>query len=149
MMKLFLNKLAIILIIAIMPLAGQGEHSTGEGTAGNESVFKLGFGARSLGMGRAFTGLADDNSAIIFNPAGLYLIERPMVSVFYTNLLMDVTYSFISYVHPTLRAGTFGVAIGGWHAGEIEYTEGDAFSLGQFSFDNYRAYISYGYDVWQ
>lgn len=36
---------------------------------------ELGFGARALGMGGAYTGLADDYSAIYWNPAGLALMQ--------------------------------------------------------------------------
>jgi hypothetical protein len=36
-------------------------------------------GARANAMGRAFIGVADDNSAAITNPAGLVLLSRPQV----------------------------------------------------------------------
>src|SRR5437867_7665519 len=38
-------------------------------------------GARSLGMGGAFLGLADDASAAEANPSGLTVLRRPEVSV--------------------------------------------------------------------
>src|ERR671931_4826 len=38
-------------------------------------------GARSLGMGGAFLGLADDASAAEANPAGLTILRRPEVSL--------------------------------------------------------------------
>lgn len=38
-------------------------------------------GARSLGMGGAFLGLADDASAIEANPAGLTILRKPEVSI--------------------------------------------------------------------
>src|SRR5512132_4569662 len=38
-------------------------------------------GARSLGMGGAFLGLADDASAVEANPAGLTILRKPEVSV--------------------------------------------------------------------
>ena len=43
----------------------------GDGQAGTESNFHLGFGARAISSGRAFTAVADDPSAIFWNPAGL------------------------------------------------------------------------------
>src|SRR5437879_12547863 len=38
-------------------------------------------GARSLGMGGAFLGLADDASAAEANPAGLTILRKPEISV--------------------------------------------------------------------
>ncbi|MBN1272172.1 MAG: outer membrane protein transport protein [Candidatus Aminicenantes bacterium] len=41
----------------------------------------LGFGARALGMGGAFIALADDITAINFNPAGLAQLLKPEISL--------------------------------------------------------------------
>jgi len=47
-----------------------------------------GFGARAVGMGSAFIGLADDASASEYNPAGLYHLERPEI-IFETSYTVD------------------------------------------------------------
>src|SRR3954454_4961070 len=44
-------------------------------------------GARSLGMGGAFLGLADDASAAEANPAGLTILRKPEVSLEVRNYL--------------------------------------------------------------
>src|ERR1700722_3572912 len=44
------------------------------------SVLDLGVGARALGMGGAFVGLADDSTATYWNPAGLTGIQDCEVS---------------------------------------------------------------------
>jgi long-chain fatty acid transport protein len=44
-------------------------------------------GARSLGMGGAFLGLADDASAAEANPAGLTILRKPEVSLELRNYL--------------------------------------------------------------
>src|SRR4030095_4476567 len=44
-------------------------------------------GARSLGMGGAFLGLADDASAAEANPAGLTILRKPEVSLEVRNSL--------------------------------------------------------------
>src|SRR5678816_4567659 len=40
-------------------------------------------GARSLGMGGAFVAVADDATAVVANPAGLTILQRPEVSAEY------------------------------------------------------------------
>jgi long-subunit fatty acid transport protein len=68
----------LLLIAAALPLAAQNTDI--------ESLSGLQFnfgnpGARSLGMGGAFLGLADDASAAEANPAGLTILRKPEISV--------------------------------------------------------------------
>src|SRR5919106_1786271 len=72
-----MRKLALILLVAL-PLSAQNVDI--EALSGLQ--FNFGNpGARSLGMGGAFLGLADDASAAEANPAGLTILRKPEVSV--------------------------------------------------------------------
>lgn len=55
---------------------------------------ELGFGARALGMGGAYTGVADDYSAVYWNPAGLTQLRKSEMFLDFTHLRInnDVTY---------------------------------------------------------
>src|ERR671924_2065136 len=65
-------------LLAAIPLAAQNTDI--EALAGLQ--FNFGNpGARSLGMGGAFIGLADDASAAEANPAGLTVLRKPEVSI--------------------------------------------------------------------
>src|SRR5687767_5725272 len=46
------------------------------GTSG-AAFLKIAPGARPVGMGEAFTGVADDIHSVYFNPAGLAMIHKP------------------------------------------------------------------------
>src|SRR3954453_7227001 len=75
---------AIVCSLVALPLAAQNTDI--------ESLSGLQFnfgnpGARSLGMGGAFLGLADDASAAEANPAGLTILRKPEVSVEARNYL--------------------------------------------------------------
>jgi hypothetical protein len=61
------------LIGTAVPVFGQGDG----GQLG--STIRMGQGARALAMGSAFTAVADDASAVYFNPAGLTQIGAPGV----------------------------------------------------------------------
>jgi long-subunit fatty acid transport protein len=70
--------LAALLVCAALPVAAQNTDI--------ESLSGLQFnfanpGARALGMGGAFLGLADDASAVEANPAGLTILRRPELSI--------------------------------------------------------------------
>jgi long-subunit fatty acid transport protein len=120
--------------LAVALLAGAGPAAAGDkGLTDSEtfSGFQFNFnnpGARSLGMGGAFVAVADDATAVIANPAGLTILQRPELSgevkftqfrnTFdaYSNTIPDafgqnfdsrtfhdsvVTPSFFSFVYPT------------------------------------------------
>lgn len=61
----------------------------------------LGIGGRALGMGHAFTAVADDGSSIYWNTAGLIQLERSELDIFIGPLLnMKEIYTYISFGSP-------------------------------------------------
>jgi len=76
------SRTAIIVSIALMlvTVSAMAQNTDIESVAGLE--FNFGNpGARSLAMGGAFLGLADDASAAEANPAGLTILRRPEISL--------------------------------------------------------------------
>jgi long-chain fatty acid transport protein len=63
------------------------------GTTAFANGFNLnGTGSKAIGMGGAFIGLADDPSAVFWNPAGLSQTEKTTLYLFETNLIPSGTY---------------------------------------------------------
>jgi len=56
-----------------------------------------GVGSRAISMGGAYVGLADDYSAVFWNPAGLTQINGTSVSLFITDVVPTATYKFDAY----------------------------------------------------
>ena len=56
-----------------------------------------GLGARAASMGGAFVGLADDYTAVFWNPAGLALIQKPTFGLTGELLLPSSTYGFTGF----------------------------------------------------
>lgn len=56
-----------------------------------------GVGSKAIAMGGAFIGLADDYSAVFWNPAGLTQIKKPTLFLFQTDLIPTGTYKFATY----------------------------------------------------
>src|SRR5438874_2367691 len=82
--------LLVLCALAAVPLAAQNTDI--------ESLSGLQFnfgnpGARSLGMGGAFLGLADDASAAEANPAGLTILRKPEISVEIRNYVEQQTFT--------------------------------------------------------
>lgn len=80
-----MRKLAFVLI-ALVAIPAAAQNVDIEALSGLQ--FNFGNpGARSLGMGGAFLGLADDASAAEANPAGLTILRKPEVSIEARNYL--------------------------------------------------------------
>lgn len=72
--------LSLAVVLLPIPAVGGDKGLTNTETF---SGFQFNFnnpGARSLAMGGAFVGLADDATAVIANPAGLVILQRPELS---------------------------------------------------------------------
>ncbi|MBI4061406.1 MAG: PorV/PorQ family protein [Elusimicrobia bacterium] len=74
------------------------------------SFLDIGVGARAIGMGGAYTALADDASAVYWNPAGLSRVEKRELSVSHAELGLGTREDFFAYAHPTGR-GTLAAAM--------------------------------------
>src|SRR6185295_19386651 len=62
---------------------------------------RIGVGARALGMGSAFVGLADDGTAAYWNPAGIATLERHEITAMHAEQFGSIVqYDFLSYVMP-------------------------------------------------
>jgi long-chain fatty acid transport protein len=73
-------------------------------------------GAKSLGLGGSFTGLADDATAVYANPAGLTKLSKPEVSVEYrnwryTNVFQSGTASGQGQLDSSVQAIAFASAV--------------------------------------
>ncbi len=78
---------------------------------GGAAFLKLGVGARALGMGGAFTAVADDATALFWNPAGLTKLEKGEVTGMHAQLSLDRRYDFLGYGGPLKNGkGAWGIS---------------------------------------
>lgn len=102
-----MKKIIITAVLAVF----FGGAALGAGDYGMPGEFlNWGAGARSLGMGKAFTGLADDPSAIYYNPAGLAIQNPLQISLMHVFLFEDTMFDFAAVTYPMQGVGTFGLA---------------------------------------
>jgi hypothetical protein len=91
-----------------------------------------GWGARPVGMGGAFTAIADDSNAPLYNAAGIAQVQWQELSAMYSSLFSGLTLysgnaatggdtthldqSFLSYVSKPTKIGSFGVSWSNFNA---------------------------------
>ena len=64
------------------------------------NFLKIGVGARPIGMGGAFAGVADDINTIYWNPGGLGNIKTAQATVMHLDWFENITCEYIAYVQP-------------------------------------------------
>lgn len=95
------------LFVGGLSLSARAETSFGE--AGD--YLRYGAGARSLGMGGAFTAVADDVSADYWNPAALAFLEEYQFQTMYAPFGMGSDLYYMAFGAPMgTRLGTLGVS---------------------------------------
>jgi hypothetical protein len=103
----------VVLAAAVLAAAGDargGEIFRKVGTAGAQFL-KIGAGARAVGMGEAFVAVADDASAIWWNPAGVARITmdgQSRLTLNHSTWPADISHEFVGY------AFTYGGLPGSW-----------------------------------
>ena len=80
---------------------------------------KNGIGARPLAMGGAFTGLADDESALYHNPAGAAQVHSRAFAASYVNYFGDVNSGYLAFLYPLGENQTAGAALNYFNYGEF------------------------------
>ncbi|QQS35265.1 MAG: PorV/PorQ family protein [Ignavibacteriales bacterium] len=72
----------------------------------------IGVGSRALGMGGAFTGVANDVTASYYNPSGLANLNYPQISLMHAEQFGDlVNYDYVALGIPFKEDMSFGLSI--------------------------------------
>jgi len=142
---LFLSLISYLLsLICLFALdINYGEQKGHAGFPG-EYLTSFSANARALGMGSAYTALADDTAGVYFNPAGLSQLTWRETSFLYSQLFLETQYSFAGYAHPFMKRNVLGVSWIRLGVDDIEKTDFDGSSEGTtFSDVNNTFMISY------
>ena len=109
---------ALIALLSLLLLSAAGLSAEMSGA----SFLKEEQGARALALGSAATALADDINSLSANPGGLNFFVSPEASAMYTKGLLDSYYSYLAYVQPYGKLGTFSASFLLYNGGSIDIT---------------------------
>lgn len=123
--------LSILSLIAITPNALAGDINANAGTS-SFPFLKINIGARAVSMGGAFTGLADDEAALYYNPAGIASYEEKRFIFGYHNYFADMQSGFVGLIKPLSYTKTVGAYISYLNYGEFTQTDEFGTSTGTF-----------------
>ena len=128
---------AVLVTVALLVLgapAALAQASLGGQRAGTASgtFLEIGVGARAVGLGESFVAIANDPSAVYWNPAGLASLQRREVSESHVDWPADIHYDHVTLVLPSRRLGGSVALQFGMLATQMdETTELDPFGTGR------------------
>lgn len=94
---------------------------------------KIGVGARATALGDAFVAIANDPSALYWNPAGLVQFENDEIIFDHNNWVVDINHDFLGGVYHFGESYAIGVALTGLSMDDMPVTtEFAPFGTGEF-----------------
>lgn len=131
----------------LAPPAARAQFTLGEQRSGTASgtFLKIGLGARAAGLGESFVAVANDPSAIYWNPAGLASLQRQEAALSHIEWPADIRYSHLAWVMPVRRlGGSLGFQLGMLSTEIEETTELQPFGTGTtFVYSDVIAGVAY------
>jgi tetratricopeptide (TPR) repeat protein len=92
-----------IFCAAVLPCAAAADD------AGRSTPLVIGAGARAIGMGGGMSALADDASALYYNPAGLANLSYQEFTAQYSSLAASTIYNYGAWVYPISERSGLGI----------------------------------------
>ena len=97
-----------ICVMHVSSLAQSGFSKTGMTAA---TFLAIEIGPRAAAMGGAYVAIADDPTAMFWNPAGLDKIKNNSIFFSHTNWLAGTSMDYLGAAIPLGQYGTFGVSV--------------------------------------
>lgn len=128
-----MKKLALLMVLLLSGARAQALETA--------QFLTVGVGARGLGMGGAYTALADDAHAVYWNPAGL--ASAPREAAFDdAELATNARLNFLTLAQPT-KYGTFGAAVTYLSQSPVESRDAAGHPAGSFTAADYAGTLSF------
>lgn len=126
-----------LLVVAFTPSVGHGQlvPNLGGQRAGISAFqfLKVGVGARGVAMGESFVAVANDASALFWNPAGLVELKQNQVIASHTAYVVDISHEFFGVTYSLGDYDAVGLSFAALHMEDMQITtETQPFGTGRY-----------------
>ena len=143
-MSKFIRLAGLCGALALLRPAGAAVYSVA-GLAG--PLDNGGAGARALGMGSAFVGVADDASALYWNPAGLGRLEHVTLALNHNSWLAGIIQENAELAMPAGVLGALAVSVDYINYGDLAGYDSTGTSTGSYSADRFGLNLGWGKEL--
>ncbi|MBN1996483.1 PorV/PorQ family protein [candidate division KSB1 bacterium] len=144
----------ILILVCLIPVLSSAQVEltkfAGRGKVGTTGFqfLKIGVGARAVGMAESFVSLANDATAMYYNPAGLTQLQHGEVVCSLIKWPADISYGVVGVAYPLQSVGTVGFMVGALTTGDMKKTVPFKGWTGEyFSATDWIASVSYAKDL--
>lgn len=135
------KRITLLLVFLIFFSQSSLAQASSPGTSGSNAL-KFPVGGRAIGMGDAFTGLANDVTSIYWNPAGLSNLSTREFAASYVDGVLDVSHTFLGYAQET-KWGYLGGGISLLRAGDATINNSDGTTMDVTAGQEYVITLAY------
>lgn len=117
-----MNKIIWVLCVIVIfstTVNAQYERNVSKVGTTAAAFLEIGVGSSAVGMGEAFSAVADDATAIYWNPAGIARISKNEVILLHTKWFADINFDFAAITLSLGNFGTIGANITTLNMGDI------------------------------
>ncbi len=142
----------VVMCVMLTGTAGQLNAQTGSAGQGGEFL-RYGVGARALAMGRAFTALANDASAVYWNPAGLGTLNQWQLAAMHSRLFADSRYQYLAVAGPLFSSNNsrlthhFGAGLINLTSDNFDQRNSFNVSTGTFGTQDFAVLLPYALNI--
>ena len=141
----FFRSIVVGVFFLITAVATGWTKSVNKNAGTSSFIFlKINVGARPVAMGGAFTGLANDATALYYNPAGIAGVSQSSFIAGYHNYFVDVQSGFVGYTREFAPGSVGGIFVSYLNYGDFTETDQLGNVLGDFSGGDLMVGVSFG-----